>query len=197
VAKDIPIVLQKDEGRRIKQQAQQKQVVPQDVILKMQSTLEPPTRGGAAWEAASVLRVSTTTGDNDNDDDDTNSFPNDEDILRFIQNCPPIVELPKMVGLSEEQVQVERAKTLENQRHTWDKRLRTWVGCVAKYDNRLAAKANAARKTVFQGLKKDEAAAVVTSEKDLIDLFVNLVLDGDKSSSLRSTLQSLLLEQIS
>jgi tRNA uridine 5-carbamoylmethylation protein Kti12 len=158
---------------------QRERQIPEQVILKMQSTFEPPTKA-AAWEA---YWMSVT---------DKTPF---ESVVEFVEHCVEIVDLPEE-GV--EQQEADRAKTLKNQRHAWDKLLRTWVGQVAKYDKQFARGANMARKELLQRIK-DPNSDIITNKDDLLlDSFLDLLLASsstdDKNVNLRSTLEQLLAE---
>jgi len=150
--------------------------IPKYIIEKMSSSFEPPR---AAWEVCSTKTVVN------------NDF---EEIIKFIEECPSIVDLPDVID--EKQQAEDRAKTLESEIHSLDKLLRSYVGRVAKVDKRLAKRANLARKTVLEEFK-----AMKINKEGINDTFLNLVLkdsplasetDPDTSSTIRSRLQGVL-----
>lgn len=128
--------------------------VPKHVIQKMKDTLEKPR---ANWEAY-CLSISDET-----------PF---EQTLSFIINCQEIQKLPQDLVDSELQ-EKDRIQTSENQRHNWDKLLRSWVGQVAKHDKTLARGANTARKEVLAHIKA--SVSDTESDGDLLERFIDSV----------------------
>jgi len=150
--------------------------IPKYIIEKMNFSFEPPR---AAWEVCSTKTVVN------------NDF---EGIIKFIEECPSIVDLPDVID--EKQQAEDRAKTLESEIHSLDKLLRSYVGRVAKVDKRLAKRANLAKKTVLEEFK-----SMKINNEGVNDTFLNLVLkdsplasetDPDTSSTIRSRLQGVL-----
>lgn len=150
--------------------------IPKYIIEKMNFSFEPPR---AAWEVCSTKTVVN------------NDF---EEIIKFIEECPSIVDLPDVID--EKQQAEDRAKTLESEIHSLDKLLRSYVGRVAKVDKRLAKRANLAKKTVLEEFK-----SMKINNEGVNDTFLNLVLkdsplasetDPDTSSTIRSRLQGVL-----
>jgi tRNA uridine 5-carbamoylmethylation protein Kti12 len=157
--------------------------IPEHVILKMESTFEPPR---AAWENYWMTATSKTST---------------ETVVDFIEQCSEIVDLPEVTD--PEQQEADRAKTLQNQQHCWDKMLRSWVGQVAKHDKQLARGANMARKVLLQRMKAPNPD--ITDATFLLDSFLDLVLSSSQKAGddptnasseipLRSTLKKLLTE---
>ena len=155
--------------------------IPKHVIEKMQSTFEPPR---AAWEDYTITIDETTSS---------------ESIIEFVENCSEIRDLPETNN--PEQKEADRAETLQNQRHTLDKTLRSWVGQVAKHDKKFARRANLARKEVLQRMK--EGSIEIETEHSLLDMFLDFVLasspvtssdDDSSNTSLRSELKGILTE---
>ena len=161
--------------------------IPKYIIEKMNSSFEPPR---AAWEVFSTKKVVN----NDSAGDESFIRTNFEEIIKFIEECPSIVDLPDVID--EKQQAEDRAKTLESEIHSLDKLLRSYVGRVAKLDKRLAKRANLARKTVLEEFK-----SMKINNEGVNDTFLNLVLkdsplasetDPDTSSTIRSRLQGVL-----
>jgi tRNA uridine 5-carbamoylmethylation protein Kti12 len=130
--------------------------IPHDVLLKMKLNLESPRSN---WER-NWISVS----------DDT-AF---KSILSFVQDCEEIQDLPDDTTIDPRQQERDRLKTLENQRHLWDKLLRTWVGQVAKHDKTLARGANAARKEMLVRIK--EPSLEIVTDADLLRSFVESIV---------------------
>lgn len=145
--------------------------VPMHVIQKMKDTLEKPR---ANWEAYS-LSISDAT-----------QF---EDILSFINDCQEIQEMPQD-WMDAEQLKNDRRQTSENQRHNWDKLLRSWVGQAVKYDKVLARSANSARKEVLAQIKA--TASDIQSETDLLERFIDSVVTSTDRGSIHQELKSVL-----
>jgi tRNA uridine 5-carbamoylmethylation protein Kti12 len=118
----------------LRRNQQRERGVPDHVIEKMYCTLEPPK---TMWERDGVMEIT----------DDTPFV----DVIDFVCNCPEIVDLPE--EMDKEQQEADRAKTLANQTHFFDKLLRSWVGQVAKTNKIYAKAANDARKELLQRLK--------------------------------------------
>jgi tRNA uridine 5-carbamoylmethylation protein Kti12 len=132
--------------------------IPEDVVYKMHQTLEPPC---ARWEQCWIASTEATST---------------ETIVAFIQNCSPIQDLPPDKIDSEKQER-DRIKTLENQRHSWDKLLRSWVSSICKFDKRLARSTNKARKGLL--LRMKDTSSVITTDSELLTVFVNhIILDS-------------------
>mmetsp|Transcript_20177 Transcript_20177/g.50211 ORF Transcript_20177/g.50211 Transcript_20177/m.50211 type:complete len:320 (+) Transcript_20177:102-1061(+) len=143
--------------------------IPTNVIEKMTASLEPPR---VAWEVASTMTIV---------DSDT-SF---EEIVEFLIACPEIIDLPE-VDL--EQQASDRATTRKNEIHSLDKRLRTYVGKVAKFDKSLAKSANLARKTVLEDVKACRIELEVVT-RAFLD---SIVPDSSSNSTIRFSLQEIL-----
>ena len=143
--------------------------IPSDVIEKMAASLEPPR---VAWEVAATMTIV---------DSDTRL----EEIVEFLIACPEIVDLPE-VDL--EQQASDRATTRKNEIHSLDKRLRLYVGKVAKFDKSLAKSANLARKTVLEDVKagRIELEGVTRAFVD------SIVPDSDANSRIRFSLHKIL-----
>ncbi|KAL3914122.1 MAG: hypothetical protein SGARI_000294 [Bacillariaceae sp.] len=137
---------------------QRQRGVPDHVIEKMQSTLEPPR---AAWEVDSTLQVDTST---------TTSI---QQVLDFVLTCPKIVDIPEEQPDAEQQA-ADRAKTLANQTHAFDKLLRSWVGKVAKTDKKYGKAANAARKELLQRIKSGSLPEI-DDEDQLKQVYLGMV----------------------
>jgi tRNA uridine 5-carbamoylmethylation protein Kti12 len=162
--------------------------VPSDIIVKMSTSFEPPR---VAWEVCSTKTVANY----DSSEDDCVKF---EEIVKFIQDCPNIVELPSDDDVIDVELQAaDRTKTRESQIHSLDKLLRSYVGRVAKFDKTFAKKANSARKTVMEEFK----AGRIDNEC-IADAFLEHVVpadspsiteaDSDAHSTIRSQLREVL-----
>jgi tRNA uridine 5-carbamoylmethylation protein Kti12 len=178
--------------------------IPESVILKMQSTFEPPTLTKAAAVSAWEANWMSVT--------DKTQF---ESVVEFVEHCVDIVDLPEEEHQDVEQQQqqeADRAKTLQNQRHAWDKLLRTWVGQVAKYDKQFARGANMARKELLQRIKDPNfsdigiSSSITNDDILMLESFLDLLLassstitttDDKKNVNLRSALKVLLTESSS
>jgi tRNA uridine 5-carbamoylmethylation protein Kti12 len=145
---------------------QRERQIPVHVFEKMSQAMEPPR---IAWEN-SWIEVGEDA-----------SFGN---VLSFVEACPEIVDLPEV---NEEQQEADRQVTAQSQSHNWDKLVRGWVGKVAEYDKTLARAANDARKGVLKLAKEQETC----TEKELVIIFVDLVVAGDDGRS-RSDLMEVL-----
>jgi tRNA uridine 5-carbamoylmethylation protein Kti12 len=164
---------------------QRERQIPEHVISKMHATIERPK---AAWENYWMSATDTTSL---------------EYLIEFVEMCSDIVDLPEIVDPVQQEA--DRVQTLKNQRHNWDKLLRTWVGQVAKHDKQLARGANMARKELLQRAKDPNSE--LRDDAHLLDSFLDLVLSAasatrsdsaaDTSSfSVRSTLENLLMESL-
>jgi tRNA uridine 5-carbamoylmethylation protein Kti12 len=142
--------------------------IPEHVISKMEATFEPPR---VAWEEC-WMRVADST-------------PIDS-VFDFVSYCREIIDLPDLVHPEEQAA--ERAKTQMNQRHQWDKLLRSWVGTTAKYNKQLARGANESRKSLLQKIK------VPTSEIDTDSQLLDSFIDGITAVSTVSLSAEQLLE---
>ena len=163
--------------------------IPSEVIEKMSTSFEPPRM---AWEVSSTKTIL----DSNFSENDCERF---EEIVKFIQDCPDIVDLPcdSTDELGLEQQASDRAKTRQNEVHTLDKLLRSYVGRVAKFDKSLAKKANLGRKSVMEEFK---AGRIDTTS--IIDVFLDLLVpinfsstnqkDSDMSFKIRSSLRDIL-----
>jgi hypothetical protein len=136
----------------------------------MSTSFEPPR---VAWEVSSTK---TIVDSEFGGDDCVAPATNFEEIVEFIENCPDIVELPPEPD--EAQLAADRARTKESQTHSLDKRLRSYVGRVAKFDKTLAKKANSARKTVMEDFKAGRIDSVCVG-----DAFLDLVVPIDPPST--------------
>lgn len=167
--------------------------IPSYIIGKMSTSFEPPR---VAWE---VCSTKTIVNYDSSEDDCVVIQTKFEEIVKFIENCPNIVELPSddAAEIDVEQQAVDRAKTRESQIHSLDKLLRSYVGRVAKFDKTFAKKANSARKAVMEEFK----AGRVDNEC-IGDAFLELVVpigspsiteaDFDAHSTIRSQLREVL-----
>jgi tRNA uridine 5-carbamoylmethylation protein Kti12 len=133
---------------------QRLRLVPQDVIIKMHTTLEPPKH---YWELNSYLKI----------DDKTTM----ERIVAFLSTLA-IVEPPVDPALQDEQ----RRLTRENRVHLMDKTLRLWVGCVALVHRPSVGKANEARKVLLAEVRVVDTAVEATA---LMDKFLDSVTGSD------------------
>ena len=153
--------------------------IPFEVIEKMSSSFEPPR---VSWEVSSTMTIPDVpeTGED--------AF---EEIAKFVQDCPEIVDLPNE-EIDLEQQASDRAKTRENEMHGLDKLLRSYVGKVAKFDKSLARNANTARKTIMEDFK---AGKVETT--DVVDAFLEVLVPttssmNEEGSTRRSSLREIL-----
>ena len=151
--------------------------VPEETIKKMSSSLEPPR---AAWEVESTKTIAVY----DPSEDVSVARSNVEEIVKFIQGCPNIVDLPSDIDDLELQA-ADRTKTRESQIHNLDKLLRSYVGRVAKFDKTFAREANSARKNVMEKCK-DGRIKIETLDIDcsagLIDEFLDFIVPIDTTS---------------
>ena len=147
--------------------------IPEHVISKMHSTFEPPR---AAWEQ-DWINVTDTA--------------HIEDVISFVEQCSEIVDLPE--ENDPEQQEADRAIILQNQRHSWDKMLRSWVGQVAKYDKQLARGANMARKELLKRMKNPNPE--IRDDDSLLESFIDLVSSSSTTADgLRYTLKEIMAE---
>lgn len=167
--------------------------IPSEIIVKMSTSFEPPR---VAWE---VCSTKTVVNYDSSENDCVVNQTKFEEIVKFIQDCPNIVELPSDDDddIDVKQQAADRAKTRESQIHSLDKLLRSYVGRVAKFDKTFAKKANSARKTVMEEFK----AGRISNECVGV-AFLELVVptdspsiteaDSDSHSTIRSQLREVL-----
>ncbi|VEU34848.1 unnamed protein product [Pseudo-nitzschia multistriata] len=143
--------------------------VPDDVIVKMATVLEPPR---AAWEAGSAMTIVGGSGE------DPGEGKTLEDIVRFLEQCPAIVEVPPEAPIDPEQLAADRARTRESRVHNLDRLLRACVGTVARFDKRRAGAANAARKKLMEDFRAGciDFATVDSGDGGVADAFLDLVV---------------------
>ena len=153
--------------------------IPCEVIEKMSTSFEPPR---VFWEVSSTMTIPDVPETNDD------AF---EEIVKFVQECPEIIDLPNE-EIDLEQQASDRAKTRENEVHGLDKRLRSYVGKVAKFDKSLARSANTARKTIMEDFKAGKVDTV-----DVVDAFLDVLVPttssmNEEESTRRSSLREIL-----
>jgi tRNA uridine 5-carbamoylmethylation protein Kti12 len=124
--------------------------VPPTVIDRMSITLEPP--GKESWEQCYLpIRDQST--------DPTTAILYDFVTRTCMKEYPPIVAPPSRL-VEEEQalllLEEARRKTRESWLHSWDQRLRSWVGMVAHISRKDTGAANKARKQVLQHLRQQQ-----------------------------------------
>lgn len=132
--------------------------VPDHILVKMHQVIELPR---AQWES-SWLKIHPETSV--------------ASIFQFIDSCADIIDLPD-TSFDEEKQESDRQITIKNEVHAWDKRLRAWVGIVARYDKHLARKANHARKTLMSEIKDD----ALDPKKEASARFLSLVLSNERA----------------
>ena len=150
----VDVCLERNKQRR-------ERTVPESTIMKMNDTLEPPRAG---WEINNWMPI-------------TEAMPMDG-IVKFILECPELVDLPDEPDL--EQQAADRARTIYSQAHTVDMLLRSWVGHVAKFDKSLATAANAARKELIQIQKSSGNVDWANSYSTLKDAILDLILPNNE-----------------
>lgn len=182
LATPVKVCLERNRNRLGRRQ------IHSDIIFKMSTLFETPR---AAWEVCS-----TKTVVNYKSAEDDTKF---DDIVKFIEFCPNIVELPPDAATKYDlgQQAADRAKTRLNRMHNLDKLLRCYVGRVAKFDKTFAKKANLARKKVIEEFKAGRS-----DNSCVTDAFLNFILPLDASlmnetgsishSSIRSQLREVL-----
>ena len=153
--------------------------IPCEVIEKMSTSFEPPR---VFWEVSSTMTIPDVPETNDD------AF---EEIVKFVQDCPEIIDLPNE-KIDLEQQASDRAKTRENEVHGLDKRLRSYIGKVAKFDKSLARSANTARKTIMEDFKAGKVDTV-----DVVDAFLDVLVPttssmNEEESTRRSSLREIL-----
>ena len=154
--------------------------IPEHVITNMATSFEPPR---AAWERNYIKIEGGADADV-------------KKVMDFLSECSEIVDLPEDVVIDPKQQAEDRALTQSNQRHQFDKSLRSWVGLTAKYNKRLARSANESRKSLIEGLKEPDND--LGSESKLLDAFVdgifasssNVAISDDQLSELKSCLMA-------
>jgi tRNA uridine 5-carbamoylmethylation protein Kti12 len=140
---------------------QRERQVPAEVVERMSGTLEPP--GKEHWEQYYLklqdVPVFLDNADSKKQQQDATDLTA-ERILEFItvdcqtNKISPVPPPPPPIDL--EQLEEERRKTRESWLHSWDQRLRSWVGAVAKVSRRDTPKANKARKQLLQRLRQEQ-----------------------------------------
>lgn len=129
--------------------------VPDDVIERMHETLEAP--GKESFERC-FLRVHDVHSLWDPFKELSSSTPSClSDIQHFIfrdsqKSYAPV--LPPSPPIDTELLEEERKKTRESWLHSWDQRLRLWVGNVARISRQDTPKANQARKELLKDLRQ-------------------------------------------
>ena len=132
---------------------QRDRIVPDEVVLKMSETLEPP--GKESFERC-YKRISDhpSTFEEDNNIIMSSDIASIYDFVtrECLEQYEPVPLPPPPIDL--EQLEEERRKTRESWLHTWDQQLRSWVGIVAQISRKDTGNANKARKELLQILRQ-------------------------------------------
>jgi tRNA uridine 5-carbamoylmethylation protein Kti12 len=146
---DTPVAICLERNRH-RQRAQG--VVPDNVIFKMDVTLQPPPLVDAFWEQT-VLKI---------DGSDTYTMEDKvQRVLEFVQSLAPesIVQPPVDPIIEQERVSAERKRTAASVTHTMDQSLRQLVRAVAQVRPAAASHANRVRQECLRQAKKEFATA--------------------------------------
>jgi tRNA uridine 5-carbamoylmethylation protein Kti12 len=153
---------------------QRERSVQPDIIDRMTTTLEPP--GKEHWEQC-FLHIQ---------EDTENST-----IIDFVtRKClrQPVAPPPPPVDL--EQLDEERRKTRQSWLHTWDQRLRSWVGTVTQISRKDTGQANRARKSMLQKLRQEQQGDnLLPNESIIFQMFLdemNMSWTGEQLQMLQS-----------
>eukprot|EP00536_Pseudo-nitzschia_multiseries_P014369 jgi/Psemu1/310901/fgenesh1_kg.694_\ len=169
----------------------------------MSSAMEPPR---AAWEVDSTMTI-VDCGIHSESLFESRF----EEILKFIERCPTLVELPPdpEAAIDLEQQAADRTQTRESQIHSLDKLLRSFVGLVAKFDKTYAKAANLARKKIMEEYKtgRIEFATVDNCDGCVASAFLDFIVPidtattgakvDDPSEHCKTTMRSQLRENLS
>jgi tRNA uridine 5-carbamoylmethylation protein Kti12 len=142
------------------------QRVPDDIIIKMNKTLEPPPR--LHWEKNCCQRI-----------------VHDKGMHQTFVSCYDIVTV--CVDISAplaRDVNDERRQTRKNRVHEWDQVMRQWVGCVARIHRSSVNQANETRKICLEQVRRFQGRWVTDDDKEVMALFINSVIaSGDSWSN--------------
>jgi tRNA uridine 5-carbamoylmethylation protein Kti12 len=152
----VELCLERNQQRqRHGQRAQGVMPVPNDVIRKMQDTLQPPPVPNAFWEqAAAVLHFD---GSNE-----TEQHDKVQRVLEFAatlwQQQESKVPPPVDPAVEQERLAAERKRTAASIAHLMDQSLRQLVSVVAQVRPAAASHANRMRQACLQQAKKEQLA---------------------------------------
>jgi tRNA uridine 5-carbamoylmethylation protein Kti12 len=155
-------------------------VVPDEVIIKMQVTLQPPPAPNAFWEQATgaVLHIdgngnrsqsrheneSEHHNDEHNDNDNETTEQHADNVQRVLKFAATLCQQPECrvpppvdPAVEEERLAAERKRTAASVAHSTDQSLRQLVSVVAQIRPAAAAHANSIRQACLQRAKKDLA----------------------------------------
>jgi tRNA uridine 5-carbamoylmethylation protein Kti12 len=120
--------------------------VSDDVILKMQRSIEPPNESKAPWDAYNMQFDYT----------DDERFIKLHDFINHLEKGTPLscYKLNHKEGKDIlENLEFEREKTRQSKSHFHDQCLRKWVGFVSQIDKQKCNEANVARRHILEKLK--------------------------------------------
>ena len=142
------------------------QRVHDDIIIKMNTTLEPPPK--LHWEKNCCQRIVHHM-------DVHQTFASYHDIVTVgVDISTP---LPR-------DVDDERRQTRENRVHEWDQVMRQWVGCVARIHRSSVNQANETRKACLEQVRRSQGQYVTDDDKNVMAVFINSVIaSGDHWSN--------------
>ena len=156
--------------------------VPDRVIEKMNTTLEPPNGDRVYWENC-WTKVDGGDGGVDNNLRQIQSWlsTNNESLYAVQRPAPEI---------DPEEIERERIATRENRIHQIDQTSRKWIGRVAQIDRKATGKANDSRKKLIQRIKTEDLAI-----EDMVAAFCEGVCE-DWTHDNRAKLEASLLESV-